>query len=34
MFEITTEYNKEVFCKCYKVYYKFLVNTMLKEQFY
>lgn len=22
MFEIVTEYNKEIFCKCYKVYYK------------
>lgn len=22
MFEIVTKYNKEIFCKCYKVYYK------------
>lgn len=22
MFEFVTEYNKEIFCKCYKVYYK------------
>ena len=24
MFEIMTEYNKEIFCKCYKVHYKVL----------
>ncbi len=23
MFEIVTEYNKEVFFKCYKIHYKF-----------
>ncbi len=23
MFEVVTKYNKEIFCKCYRVYYKF-----------
>ena len=31
MFEIVTEYNKEIFCKCYKVHYKFLSKYNAKR---
>ena len=30
MFEIITEYNKEIFCKCYKVYYKIFIKYNVK----
>ncbi len=31
MFEIVTEYNKEIFCKCYKVHYKVLSKYNAKR---
>lgn len=31
MFEIVTKYNKEIFCKCYKVYYKFFSKYNAKR---
>ena len=31
MFEIVTKYNKEIFCKCYKVYYKVLSKYNTKR---
>jgi hypothetical protein len=30
MFEIETKYNKEIFCKCYKVYYKIFIKYNVK----
>lgn len=34
MFEIVTEYNKEVFSNVIKYIINFLINIILKEQFY
>ncbi len=31
IFEIVTEYNKEIFCKCYKVYYKIFIKYNVKR---
>ena len=34
MFEIVTEYNKEIFCKCYKVHYKVLSKYNSKRNIF